>query len=910
MTSAKNNNKVIKAWIVSELVSGAEVDKEASRLTIDEIFKYKKNVDGSIIYIGTYSKDSLNELIINTLGNEKDAEIINSIDGKLYSVALKLDNNFKLKEIFIPYSALVYKELKNNSKIDFKHIEEDQKDIKEKLESTINTLVGNSKMNNIAIFEEISEIVVKEFGIEDRYKALYGVINYKGKEPTTINSYYVNDLKKILSSSENDIILNKIINNEEVEKNRLELDKNWDLINKIVNTEKLPLGRWPSVLEFRQSLMQQTAINIIENEKDDLLTVNGPPGTGKTTLLKDVFADIMVKRAAAMVKFSKPGEAFKKIDKITTNGNKSKNVKNLGYSIYKLDESLQGYGIVVTSNNNAAVENISKDFPKKEEVQKYKEKEKENPYLDKLLKIDYFKSISDKILNKDDYSWGNFAVAMGNSYNLNNIIKVMLDKKNGLESYKSNQYDDWKTVVKNFNNTVEKIDKEKKRIKKLKIDYQDFINKLNTAKREKIHFKRLTKYKNLLEECNKLIVEANEGNTNENIFIDNDEYWTQDNKTLQLQLPGTSNQLQNLRAELFINAIAVHKTFVMDNLFKIQSAWKVFRDRDKNIYIKNGDNTTKTIKKEGLIPNEFEIMQLVAPIVSSTLASFGSMFKYFGHNTIDNVFMDESGQAIPSSAVGAIWRAKRFVAIGDPDQIPPVNTTDELLLKIISESLEVDWKFLSHDSSVQTLADGGNRYGHFKDDGNWIGIPLWVHRRCLSPMFDISNKISYDNHMIQGTFGKAKQNSKWIDVKGKATNKQYVLEQEKILKNEILDRIKKGASLNDIYVITPFSVINSKLKSNFKKNTFKNSLPDSEKAILNNWTKLNIGTVHSFQGKENKIVYYVIGEDKTGWSAIKPNMLNVAVTRAKQELYIIGDKDMLTNFENYKIASKELEQHV
>ena len=57
----------------------------------------------------------------------------------------------------------------------------------------------------------------------------------------------------------------------------------------------------------------------------------------------------------------------------------------------------------------------------------------------------------------------------------------------------------------------------------------------------------------------------------------------------------------------------------------------------------------------------------------------------------------------------------------------------------------------------------------------------------------------------------------------------------------------------------------------------------------------NIGTVHTFQGKENKIVYLVLGADSRSkgaarWVVSEPNILNVAATRAKEEFYIIGDK--------------------
>lgn len=61
----------------------------------------------------------------------------------------------------------------------------------------------------------------------------------------------------------------------------------------------------------------------------------------------------------------------------------------------------------------------------------------------------------------------------------------------------------------------------------------------------------------------------------------------------------------------------------------------------------------------------------------------------------------------------------------------------------------------------------------------------------------------------------------------------------------------------------------------------------------------NVGTVHTFQGKEAPIVFLVLGADDkcTGaanWAmgTENPNIMNVAATRAKEQFYIIGDKKL------------------
>ena len=222
------------------------------------------------------------------------------------------------------------------------------------------------------------------------------------------------------------------------------------------------------------------------------------------------------------------------------------------------------------------------------------------------------------------------------------------------------------------------------------------------------------------------------------------------------------------------------------------------------------------------------------------------------------------------------------MAVGDPDQIEPVLVLDSNIQAAIRNSFDVSETFISPKASVQTLFDRCGKYGYYKDNNGdkvWIGMPLWVHRRCKDPMFSIANEISYGGKMVLGkgnsdTMGKAQ----WIDVGGKANDK-YVVEQGEQLKDEIDKRSEEEKQ--GIYVISPFRNVKDKLQG-----VLKGIVPDS-----------NIGTVHTFQGKETNIVYLVLGADENSkgaahWAVEKPNIINVAATRAREEFYIIGDKKL------------------
>lgn len=249
--------------------------------------------------------------------------------------------------------------------------------------------------------------------------------------------------------------------------------------------------------------------------------------------------------------------------------------------------------------------------------------------------------------------------------------------------------------------------------------------------------------------------------------------------------------------------------------------------------------------------------------------------------------------------------------VGDPIQIEPVVTLDETILHDVRQAFNVSEAYIGTTASVQTLADYANPIGTYtgeKDARQRIGIPLWVHRRCIEPMFSIANQIAYQNKMVLPI--KKVGTGQWLHSAGKVTQSQYVEEHGRL----IVDRLQRHFSdlqgtdqTPNVFVITPFSAVKDALKSLVGKE-LKGKFPS-----VTEWVNRSIGTVHTFQGKEADIVYFVTGTDTTtdgaaNWSCAKPNLLNVAVTRAKKEFYVVGDAQLFKTKEYYCDIQKKMEE--
>lgn len=378
------------------------------------------------------------------------------------------------------------------------------------------------------------------------------------------------------------------------------------------------------------------------------------------------------------------------------------------------------------------------------------------------------------------------------------------------------------------------------------------------------------------------------------VLLPDENFWAAHAQDRHKSSPWSSKTINKLRSEIFLQAVRLHE-------FTLRACPKQFLAnlRKANEMISGTLREPLSVEERAILWDSFFF---AVPVISTSLASFSRLFGGMGQESIGWLLVDESGQATPQSVAGAIWRSRRAVIIGDPIQIEPVMTVPESLVKALQERHNVESKWSPVDESAQTLADRttplGSWVGKQGDGGIWTGMPLRAHIRCDNPMFDLANHIAYAGQMVkvkntQTPFRSILGESAWFDVQPGGASDPVIKEELHTLKTmlaKIMDdwpvvlpdnKVEREKPAK-VYVISPFKKVAEACREVVK------GLGLNE--------KIECGTVHTFQGKEADIVFMVLGsvpEDggirARKWASDFPNLLNVALTRAKCRVYVIGN---------------------
>ncbi|WP_323787901.1 DEAD/DEAH box helicase [Psychroserpens sp.] len=280
------------------------------------------------------------------------------------------------------------------------------------------------------------------------------------------------------------------------------------------------------------------------------------------------------------------------------------------------------------------------------------------------------------------------------------------------------------------------------------------------------------------------------------------------------------------------------------------------------------------------IANDENIKKLtrVFPIILTTNLSsrkLGRKFKF------DLLTMDEAGQCDIATSLIPISKCSNMVLIGDTNQLKPIVVFEETRNEQLMKQFEINDVYDYFNNSILSV--------YKKIDNISRDILLSYHYRCGKKIINYSNMRFYESRLnltAIDTIGKVKL----LDVNNvNHKNKNSQIEEAREIVNYIKDN-----NLSDVFIITPFrnqeEVINHYLKEAKEKGEIDSSV--------------SCGTIHKVQGQENKtiIISTAISKETTSrtydWIKDNSQLINVGVTRAKENLIVVTDKkaiDILSN---------------
>ena len=288
-------------------------------------------------------------------------------------------------------------------------------------------------------------------------------------------------------------------------------------------------------------------------------------------------------------------------------------------------------------------------------------------------------------------------------------------------------------------------------------------------------------------------------------------------------------------------------------------------------------------------------------------ANFVQYKDKFLYNFIDLLIVDEAGQVSPEIGAASFLLAKKALVVGDIRQIEPIWSVPrelDIALAVNQNVVRADTFNLleksghnASESSLMKIACNACYYEMYGEKG----LLLTEHRRCYDEIIRYCNELVYKGLLNplrgasdtdpsypfagQGTFEHIQVSSSKSDRRGSSRYNKAEIQKIKDWLSDNYEDIKNAYPNTPpeklVGILTPFKAQNDKIQS--------------ELGCL--YEKLSVGTVHTFQGGERKIILFstVYGADE-GCSFLdyKPNLMNVAISRAQDRFIIFGDINCLS----------------
>lgn len=278
-----------------------------------------------------------------------------------------------------------------------------------------------------------------------------------------------------------------------------------------------------------------------------------------------------------------------------------------------------------------------------------------------------------------------------------------------------------------------------------------------------------------------------------------------------------------------------------------------------------------------------------ARVVASTLVS--SNHRVLSGRKFSTLFIDEAAQALEAACWIAIRKAERVVLAGDHCQLPPTikcidaargGLSNTLMEKIVTGKpqsvslLKVQYRM--HQAIMHFPS-------HWFYSGEVYAAPQ-VHNRSI---------LDYDTPLV------------WLDTSGQDFQEEFVGDsygrinksEANLLLTELENYIKRIGPKRmlderiDFGIISPYKAQVQYLRNEIKRSRF---LRPFKAAIT-------VHTVDGFQGQERDVIFIsLVRANDDGQIGFLSDLrrMNVAITRARMKLVILGDASTLTKHKFYR----------
>ena len=249
-------------------------------------------------------------------------------------------------------------------------------------------------------------------------------------------------------------------------------------------------------------------------------------------------------------------------------------------------------------------------------------------------------------------------------------------------------------------------------------------------------------------------------------------------------------------------------------------------------------------------------------VLSTTYTARSSLGK---QACFDYVIMDEASQVDVATGALALSCARNAVIVGDTKQLSNIVTSEQekplqLLFKLARIPKAYDFTEYSFLASVAALL--GNR------------IPRTIlreHYRCDPQIIGFCNQQFYHNELVVMTEGRENAIRMMTTCAGKHARERTNLRQAEVIRDEVLPSLQ--CPKNEIGIVTPY----------------RNQVRSLRKLIQD--PEIEIDTIHKYQGREKDAIIFSTVDDLVTDFSDNPELLNVAVSRAKRQFILVASEE-------------------